>query len=143
VDAGLMPDPFSTVAREQDAAAVLVANPTPELLVTMLQFGPTLLAREREPAAQAFLRALRRAGNELVDPQQIMTDENIAIWVKYTNVQEALIRKTSTYRFARDLAVDAASLLDQQRYLLQQNRLEYDQPLPEDRLVDARLAVKK
>jgi NitT/TauT family transport system substrate-binding protein len=143
VDGGLMPDPFSTIAREQGAAATLVANPAPELLVTMLQFGPNLLARDREPAAQAFLRALRRAGNELLDPAQITTDEHVAIWVKHSGVQEALIRKTALYRFARDLAVDAGSLLDQQRYLVQQGRLEYDTPLPEDRLVDWRLAVRK
>lgn len=143
VDAALMPDPFSTVAREQGIAVPLVANPAPDLLVTMLQYGPNLLGRDREAAAQAFLRALRRAGNELLTPEQILTDEHVAIWAKHSGVAEAMIRKVVPYRFARDLAVDVASLLDQQRYLIQQGRLEYDQPLPAERLVDMRLAVRK
>ena len=67
----------------------------------------------------------------------------MAIWAKYTRVQEDLVRKTVQYRFERDLAVDVASLLDQQRYLLQQNRLEYDQPLPESQLLEPRFVVRK
>jgi NitT/TauT family transport system substrate-binding protein len=143
VDAGLMPEPWSTVAREQGAGAMLVPNPAPGLLVTVLLFGSGLLRPEREAAAQAFLRGLRRAGNELLTSEAVTSEENVATLVKYTRVQEDLVRKAAPYHFERDLAVDVASLLDQQRYLLQQGRLEYDQPLPESQLVDARLVVRK
>ncbi|HEY7060044.1 MAG TPA: ABC transporter substrate-binding protein [Chloroflexota bacterium] len=143
VDAALMPEPWSTVTREQEDGVMLVPNPDPGLLVTVLLYGTGLLKPEREPAAQAFLRGLRRAANELLDPAVVNTDENVAIWVKYTKVQEELVRKAALYHFERDLAVDVGSLLDQQRFLLQRGRLEYDQPLPESQLIDSRFVVRK
>lgn len=141
VDAAFVPEPFSAAAREQ-VAAVLVSNPAPGVVVTAVLFGVNLLKAEQEPAARAFLGALRKAANELQTEQEIFSPENLAIWSEYTRVPEQAIQKGAPYAYAPNLTLDVNSVLDQQQFLLRQGRLEFKEALPESRLVDSRFGAR-
>lgn len=138
VDAAQIPEPFSAAARDQGVAAVLVSNPAPGAVVTAVLFGVNLLKADQEPAARAFLGALRKAANELQTEQEIFSPENLAIWSEYTRVPEQAIQKGAPYAYAPNLVLDVKSVLDQQQFLLRQGRLEFREALPESRIVDSR-----
>jgi NitT/TauT family transport system substrate-binding protein len=140
IDAAILPEPITTAARERGLGVVLERNPVPGALAQALLFGKNLLADAEAPLADAVLRALRRAGNELQSPQAIMAEGNLQIYSKYTKVPPETIRKTAPYFFTRDLAVDVANLMDQQKYLVDSGRIA--RALPADRLVDRRLALR-
>jgi len=140
VDAAIMPEPISTAARERGVAVVLDRNPVPGALATVLLFGKNLLTGSDTSAANALLRALRRAANELHSPESIMSPGNLQIWSKHTKMPAETIRKTMPYVFARDLALDVASLLDQQKYLSNIGRIS--RQFPVERLLDSRFVVR-
>lgn len=143
VDAALMPEPTATVAREQGMGVVLVKNPVPDSLATILMYGANLLKPERQSTAVAFLRAVRKAANELQAPDQIMSEAHLPVWSKYTKVPEETIRKTAPYIFSKDLAVNVKSLMDQQRQLIEAGHLKLAQPVSVEQIVAKNLAVLK
>lgn len=138
VDAALLPEPFSAAARDQGVASVLVANPAPGATVTAVLFGSNLLKPEREREARAFLDAMRKAANELQTAQDIFSAENLAIWTQYTNVAEERIAKGAPYAYAANLVLDVKSLQDQQQFLLREGRLEFQEALADNKIVDLR-----
>jgi NitT/TauT family transport system substrate-binding protein len=140
VDAAVMPEPISTAARDRGVGTVLAPNPVPGALATTILFGKNLLTDAQAPAAKSLLQALRRAANELRSANDIMSDANLQIWSKYTKLPVPLIRKTAPYNFPNDLALDTASLLDQQKYLVESKQIA--KPLALDRLIDSRFAIK-
>lgn len=139
IDAAIMPEPFATAARERGVGVVLDPNPAPGVLVTVVMFGKNLLAPAEASTANAVLRALRRAANELQSPEAIMSQENVAIWAKYTKLPAATVAKTKPYVFARDLQLSVASLMEQQDFLVENGRLSAK--LPVERLVDSRFVI--
>ncbi len=143
IDAAMLAEPFSAAAREEGVASVLVPNPVPGATVTAVMYGENLLKPENEGPARRFLDALRRAANELQSEQEIFSDENLAIWTQYTGVPEQRIKQGAPYAYSRDLALDVASVLDQQQHLLREGRLDLREPLPESRIVDARFLVRR
>jgi len=142
IDVAMVPEPFSATAREQGVAAVLVPNPSPSATVTAVLFGGTLLSPDKERVARAFLGAMRKAANELQTEQEIFAPENLTIWNQYTKVPEADIAKGAPYTYARDLALDPQSLLDQQQFLIRAGRVDFKEPLPQDKIVDTRFAER-
>lgn len=140
VDGAIMPEPISTAARARGAGVVVDPNPAPGVLITVVLFGKNLLAESEAPVANAALRALRRAANELQTPEAILSRENLAIWSKYTKIPAETVGKGAPYVFARDLALDFTSLLDQQKFLLEGGRISGQ--LPVERLVDRRFVVR-
>lgn len=140
IDAAILPEPITTAARERGVGVVLDRNPVPGTLAQALLFGKNLLAEGEAPLAQAVLRALRRAANELQSPEAIMAEANLQIYSKYTKVPVDTLRKTAPYFFARDLALDVGNLMDQQRYLTEAGRVA--KALPAERLVDSRFAIR-
>ena len=142
IDAALLPEPFSGSARDQGVAGVLVANPSPGTTVTAVMFGENLLKPEQERTARAFLDAMRKAANELQTEQDIFSDENLAIWKEYTGVPEEMIKRGAPYAYSRNLALDARSVLDHQAFFLRAGRLDFAEPLPENRIVEARFAPR-
>ncbi len=142
IDGAMLAEPFSVAAREGGVASVLVPNPVPGATVTAVLYGENLLKPENEGPARRFLDALRRAANELQTEQEIFSDENLAIWTQYTGVPEQRIKQGAPYAYSRNLALDVASVLDQQQFLLREGRLDYREPLPESRIVDNRFLVR-
>ncbi|HEX6511046.1 MAG TPA: ABC transporter substrate-binding protein [Chloroflexota bacterium] len=143
IDAAQPPEPFLTNSLEQGIISMLVANPVPGSLITALLYGGNLLAPGKESVANSVLKAVRRASNELQSRDQILSDENVAIWSKWSKIPAAEIRKEILNVYAENLVLDANSVLDQQQYLLHADRLEYKQALPESSLIDARFVMKK
>jgi hypothetical protein len=122
---------------------LLVPNPAPDTLITALMYGGNLLSPEKEALANGLLKAVRRASNELQTREQIMSDENVAIWSKWSKSPETEIRKQLLNVFAPNLLVDVNSVLDQQQVMLRAGRLEYKQPLPETQIFDTRFLQRK
>lgn len=141
VDAAIMPEPIATAARERNVGMVLDPNPAPGVLVTVVMFGKNLLAAQETPVANAVLRALRRAANELQSPEAIMSKENIPIWSKYTKLPPETIAKTKPYVFAQDLQLDIDSVLAQQKFIAENGRIP--QQLPIERLIDGRFVARR
>jgi NitT/TauT family transport system substrate-binding protein len=143
VDAGSPAEPFLTNSLDQGYVSMLVPNPKPDALVTALLYGSNLLAPGKETVANGILKALRRASNELQTRDEVLSDENVAIWSKWSKISADEIRKEVVNVYAKDLAVDVSSVLDQQQVLLNAGRLEYKQPLAESAIFDARFMQKK
>ncbi len=142
IDSAILAEPFSVAARSQGIASVLVPNPAPGATITAVMYGENLLKPESEAIGKRFLDALRKAVNELQTEDAIFTAENLAIWTQYTNLPEQQIRQGAPSAYAANLAVDVASLLDQQQYLMRAGRLDAREPLPESRIVDARFLAR-
>ena len=134
-----MPEPIATAARERGVGVVLDPNPAPGVLVTVVMFGKNLLAPAEVSVANGVLRALRRAANELQSPEAIMSNENVAIWAKYTKLPAATVAKTKPYVFAHDLQLGVKSLMEQQDFLIENARVSGKLPL--ERLIDARFVA--
>jgi len=139
VDAAIMPEPIATAARERGVGVVLDPNPAPGALVTVVMFGKNLLAAPEAPVANAVLRALRRAANELQSPEAIMSKDNIPIWSKYTKLPPPIVAKTKPYVFARDLKLDIENLMEQQKFLAENGHISHQ--LPVERVIDRRFVV--
>jgi len=140
VDGAIMPEPIATSARERGIGVVIDPNPAPGIVVTTVMFGKNLLAEAEAPVANAVLRALRRAANELQSPEAIMSRENIPIWSKYTKLPAETVAKTKPYVFARDLALDVDNLMEQQKFLADGGRIPAQ--LPVERVIDSRLVIR-
>lgn len=143
IDAGMPPEPFLTNSLDQGFITVLVPNPKPDALITALLYGSNLLAPGKESTASGVLKALRRASAELQTKEQILSDENVAIWSKWSKIPEAEIRKEVPNVYPPNLELDVNSVLDQQQVLLSAGRLEYKQPLNESSMFDSRFVTKK
>jgi len=141
IDAAMLPEPLATLAVQKDLAEVLVPNPAPGVLATVLLLGQTLLLEKNAELTDKFLRAVRRAAADLQTPGAIMSDENVAIWAKYTQVPAKVIAATAPYVFDKDLAVDMDSLMRQQQYLLDTNQITAQ--VPADTLISIRFAKTK
>lgn len=141
VDAAIMPEPIATAARERSVGVVLDPNPAPGVLVSVVMFGKNLLAPQELATANAVLRALRRAANELQSPEAILSKENIPIWSKYTKLPPDTIAKTKPYVFAQDLQLDIDNVLAQQKFIAENGRIP--QQLPIERVVDSRFIVRR
>ena len=140
VDGAIMPEPIATAARQRGIGVVVDPNPAPGVLVTVALFGKNLLAAPEAPVATSVLRALRRAANELQSPEAIMSADNVKIWSKYTKLPAETIAQTRPYVFARDLELDVANLVDQQRFLVEGGRVARQHPV--ERVVDSRYVVR-
>jgi len=140
VDGAIMVEPIATATRERNIGVVLDPNPAPGVLVTVVMFGKNLLAKEETDVANRVLRALRRAANDLQTPEAIMSKENIAIWSKYTKMPVETVAKTKPYVFAKDLQLDVAKVLEQQKFLAENGRIT--QQFPIDRIIDSRFVIR-
>ena len=140
VDGAIMPEPIATAARERNVGVVLDPNPAPGVLVTVVMFGKNLLAKEETDVANRVLRALRRAANDLQTPEAIMSKEHIAIWSKYTKLPAETVAKTKPYVFAKDLQLDVANVLEQQKFLAENGRITQQSPI--DHIIDSRFVIR-
>ncbi|MSQ53385.1 MAG: hypothetical protein EXR28_16055 [Betaproteobacteria bacterium] len=140
VDGAIVPEPIATAARERNIGVVVDPNPAPGIVVTTVMFGKNLLANAETPVANAVMRALRRAANELQSPEAIMSRENVPIWSKYTKLPPEIVAKTRPYIFARDLALDVDNMLEQQKFLAEGGRIAAQ--LPAERLIDSRFVIR-
>lgn len=140
IAASVLVEPLATAARSKGTAIVLEKNPAPGSMATVLIFGKNLLVDDEAPTAKAVLRALRRAANELQSPEAIMSDENLAIWSKYTKIPAKTIKTTAPYMFARDLAIDVDNLMDQQNYQFKSGNIAKEIHL--EGLIDSRYTIR-
>jgi ABC-type nitrate/sulfonate/bicarbonate transport system substrate-binding protein len=140
VDGAIMPEPIATAARARGVGVVVDPNPAPGVVITTVMLGKNLLAPGEAALANAVLRALRRAANELQSAQAIMSKENIQIWSKYTKIPADIVAKTIPYVFARDLALDVNNLLDQQKFLAESGRIQ--RQLPAERVIEERFVIR-
>jgi NitT/TauT family transport system substrate-binding protein len=141
IDASILPEPVATASRQNGLTDILVPNPSPSAMATVILFGQNLMSAKNAKLAEAFLKGLRRAAADLQTPAAIMSDENLAIWAKYTKLPPKVIAATAPYVFDKDLAVDVASLMSQQQYLVDTKQIPGS--IPADRLIAEKYTARK
>lgn len=134
VDAGLIPAPFSIVPLEQGTAKILVPVCTPGEMVTALSFGEKFM--EKNPKlAEGIIIAIMKATRDLVKAGGY-TEEFINIFLKYYKVDREKLVKIDLYDFAPDLEIQIQTLREMERIFSKYGRLDYEPPLPSDKLIE-------
>ena len=139
LDASLLPEPLAASARAARIASTLVANPAPGAMITSVMLGQSLLSEKERPTVERLLRALRKAAGELQTPAEIMAQDKMPIWAKWVDVPVAVIAQTAPYVFPRELAVDVADLMRQQRFLVETGQIAAE--VQAEKIIDSRYAI--
>jgi NitT/TauT family transport system substrate-binding protein len=140
VDAGLVPAPFSIVPLEEGTARILVPVCTPGEMVTVLSFGEKFM--EKNPkSAEGMVTAIMKATRDLVRVGRY-TDEFIAIFLKYYKVDRGKLVKIDLYDFDPDLKIQEKTLREMERVFARNGLLDYQPPLPIDKLVETSFSTK-
>lgn len=140
VDAGLVPAPFSIVPLEEGTARILVPVCTPGEMVTVLSFGEKFM--EKNPkSAEGMVTAIMKATRDLVRVGRY-TDDFIAIFLKYYKVDREKLVKIDLYDFDPDLKIQEKTLREMERVFAKNGLLDYQPPLPIDKLVETSFSTK-
>lgn len=140
VDAGLIPAPFSIVPLEEGTAKILVPVCTPGEMVTVLSFGEKFM--ERSPKlAEGLVAAIMKATRDLVRVGKY-TDEFITIFLKYYRVDRDKLVKIDLYDFDPDLRIQEKTLREMERVFGKNEQLNYQSPLPIERIIETSFVAK-
>jgi len=141
IDAMFLPEPWHTRVLDAELAVVLAERPLGGEVLSITAMAGDRLLRERADLGGRWATALLKGIRDMQTPEQIMSDETIAIMARWTGNPPELLRKMRHLpRFDPNYAVDAESLLDQQRVHMASGAIAYSQPLSIDQIVDTRLA---
>lgn len=134
VDAALIPAPFSIVPLEEGTAKILVPVTTPGEMVTVLSFGEKFM--EKSPKlAEGVIAAIMKATRDLVKAGEY-TEEFINIFLKYYKIDRDKLVKIDLYDFDPDLKIQEKTLREMERIFSKNERLDYQPPLPMDKLIE-------
>jgi ABC-type nitrate/sulfonate/bicarbonate transport system substrate-binding protein len=140
VDAGLIPAPFSIVPLEEGTAKILVPVCTPGEMVTVLSFGEKFM--EKTPKlAEGLVTAIMKATRDLVRVGKY-TDEFITIFLKYYRVDRDKLVKIDLYDFDPDLRIQEKTLREMERVFGKNEQLNYQSPLPIERIIETSFVAK-
>lgn len=131
IDAGLVAEPFITLAINSGTAVILVpaeefepGNPFP------LFYGPAFLDRDPESGRRfmvAYLQGVRQYNEG-------KTEQNLAILAKYTNLDRDLLNQTCWWTIATDGYVQKEPVGEYTRWMYANNKIKED--VNEDLLFD-------
>jgi NitT/TauT family transport system substrate-binding protein len=134
IDAAIPPAPFTEQIR-QDGTANYFGGPfTPGSSSVGIVYGPSLL-KDRPEVGKRLMAALVK-GSRAIQGDAIKSDENLAIFSKYTNIPAATLKSMDPYDFAPDLAPNVQSLMDMQQVFIAEGQLKLTAPLPPERWAD-------
>jgi ABC-type nitrate/sulfonate/bicarbonate transport system substrate-binding protein len=104
--------------------------------LAVISFGPRLLEPAGADIAIRFLTAYVKGIRDIAgDGWQ--RAENVAIISKYTNVPAPAVRGSVPPYFDPNGAINSDSIIRSQAYFLERGYLEYQSPLPVDKVVTA------
>jgi NitT/TauT family transport system substrate-binding protein len=134
IDAAIPSAPFTEQIR-QDGTADYFGGPfTPGASAVGIIYGPSLL-KDRNAVGQRLMAALVK-GSKAIQGDAIKSDENLAIFSKYTKLPVETLKTMDPYDLAPDLAPNVATLMDMQQVFIEQGQLKLAAPLPADRWSD-------
>jgi NitT/TauT family transport system substrate-binding protein len=134
IDAAIPPAPFTEQIR-QDGTADYFGGPfSPGASSVGIIYGPSLL-KDRPDVGKRLMAALIKASRS-IQGDAIKSDENLAIFSKYTRIPAETLKSMDPYDFAPDLAPNVATLMDMQRVFIDQGQLKLSAPLPPERWAD-------
>jgi NitT/TauT family transport system substrate-binding protein len=140
IDAAVMTDPLTTLAKAEGKVAVLADDYINGITVTYIFFGIKLI-NDRPDVAEGFMRAYLRALRDLQGDGWI-TDETAQTIEKFTKVPAAVVQKMNRPYFALNGQISLADLEEVQRYFLSRGVLEYKEPLDVATFVDTTFMEK-
>jgi NitT/TauT family transport system substrate-binding protein len=134
IDAAIPPAPFTEQIRRDGTADYFGGPFTPGSSSVGIVYGPSLL-KDRADVGRRLMAALIKA-SLAIQGDAIKSDENLAIFSKYTRIPVETLRTMDPYDFAPDLAPNVQSLMDMQQVFIEQGQLKLAAPLPADRWSD-------
>ncbi len=134
IDAAIPPAPFTEQIRQEGTADYFGGAFTPGSSSVGIVYGPTLL-KERPDVGKRLMAALVKA-SRAIQGDAIKSDENLAIFSKYTRIPAETLKTLDPYDFAPDLAPNVQTLMDMQQVFITEGQLKLGQPLPPDRWSD-------
>lgn len=126
VDAAFVPEPFATQSIERGIAQQILPEFIRGAQISLYVAGARLL-RDR-PTADAFMRGYIRGLRDL-NSEGWTSPANAAIIERYTRVPVDVIQKILPQYAAPDASINWDSLMDQQRFYLDQGYLRVSAPL--------------
>jgi NitT/TauT family transport system substrate-binding protein len=144
IDAGFLPEPIATTAKSQGFAAMIgpessIGEGTP----TSFVFLGTKFIQERPKVAAAFMRALVRAARDAQGAYN--KDPAIAAMIAaQTNLKVEDVENSAPYLFDPNLDISKyeAKLRNEETIHRKNGRLNYNEPLSYDRIIDATIVHK-
>lgn len=144
IDAGFLPEPLATTAKNQGQAALIQPESSiGEGVPTTFLFLATKFMKERPKAAEAFMRALIRGARDAQGPYN--KDPAIAGMIAtQTGLKIEDVEDSAPYLFDRNLDISKyeAKLRDEEATHRKNGRLNYTEPLSFDKVIDASLVHK-
>ncbi len=136
IDAGLPSAPFTTeILKDASAQIPDFGHLTPGVSGTGTVYGTRLLRQDRQ-LGQKFFNALVRGAAD-VQGDKARQPENLDILSKATKLPGDTLKTMALYNFKPDLAPDTATYDNMQKVFIQAGILNFPQPLPTDKVVDA------
>jgi NitT/TauT family transport system substrate-binding protein len=142
VDAAIVIDPWLTRAVSDGIAARLVTRTVPGAMTTSMIASGKLVS-ERPDVARRFIIGLTRGVRAIqpprlgvVDPALLFTPDHIAIYQKYMNVPEQLLRAQSPSTWDPDMEIPTDTIAEQQLWFMRYGQLSYSEPLPISAVVE-------
>jgi NitT/TauT family transport system substrate-binding protein len=144
IDAGFLPEPLATKAKDEGEAALIepefsVGEGTP----TTFLFLATKFMKERPKVAEAFMRALIRGARDAQGAYN--KDPAIADMIaQQTGLTAEIVETSAPYEFDRNLDITKyeAKLRDEEATHHKNGRLNYNEALAFDKVIDASLVHK-
>jgi len=136
IDAAILPHPLAAQAIGAGHARVLLAGDVmaENSQLAIISFGPRLLKPDSADIATRFLTAYVKGIRDIAGGDW-QGDENVAIISKYTNVPAPAVRGSVPSYFDPNGAINNDSVVRSQAYFLNRGYLEYQSPLPVDKVV--------
>lgn len=136
IDACLMPEPLATVAVNKGFGRRISEHYAQGKVITTLNIN-TNWAEKNPDAAKRYMTAHLEGVRQVAG--NWTADENVAMVADYMDVPEDLIRESTSYAppySFPNLEIDWESINELQKWLLNRDVLAYDEPLPEEKIVD-------
>jgi NitT/TauT family transport system substrate-binding protein len=134
IDAAIPAAPFTEQIRQDGTADYFGGTFTAGASAVGIIYGPTLL-KDRPEVGRRLAAALVK-GSQAVQGDAIKSEENLAIFSKYTRIPVETLRSMDPYEYAPDLAPNAQTLMDMQEVFIKEGQLKLSAPLPPERWVD-------
>jgi NitT/TauT family transport system substrate-binding protein len=134
IEAALTGSPYATTMEEAGTAVPLVKDMAPGAMTVVYVYSGKFM-QERPEVARAFTIGLME-GARTLQGDQYLSDENIGAYMQFVSATEDVIRKAPKSLYDPDLGLRTETLMDAQQTHMKNGRLEYDEPIPVQSVVD-------
>jgi NitT/TauT family transport system substrate-binding protein len=140
VDAAYVPEPFASQASRAGVAGVFGTGVPSSFYTVGLVYSGRFM-RERPEAAMSTMQALVRAARDLRG-DGFRRPENLAVLAAHTHLPPEAFASLGSFDLEPNLSPDADTLRDMQQVYMDLGVLNYREPLPLDRLMDASFSAQ-